>query len=137
MDKFPEAFRRFENKVNVDDIETFPQLKLAIGSWGGRNWGPTRRQMDALYIEAKRLGIPTHGYRTREEEVHRIFGQSSLETRVAIAQQREQRFSSNYVNHHEWLNKNTRITPYQKRIINYIRSHPNASLAEARGHRTR
>jgi hypothetical protein len=39
------------------------------------------------------LGIPTHGYRTREVEVKRIFGQSAKETRVTIAQQRERKFS--------------------------------------------
>jgi hypothetical protein len=135
MDKFPEAFRRFEQKVNTDNIETWKQLQLVFGSWAGGKWRPTCKQIDALHIQAKRLGIPTHGYRTREEEVHRIFGQSSLETRVAIAQQREQRFSNIYVNHHEWLNKNTQTTPYQRRIIHFIRNHPNASLAEARGHK--
>jgi hypothetical protein len=136
-DKFPEAFKRLEQKVNIDNIETFQQLNLVVGSWAGRKWVPTRLQMDALHREAKRLGIPTHGYRTREEEVHRIFGQSARETRVAIAQQKERRFSMNYVNHHEWLNNNTKTTPYQRRIINYLRNHPNASLAEARGHRAK
>jgi hypothetical protein len=134
MDKFPEAFRRFKEKVDVDNIESWKQLQLAFGSWAGGKWRPTWKQTDALYIQAKRLGIPAHGYRTREEKVHRIFGQSTLETKVVIAQQR---FSSNYVSHHEWLNKNARTTAYQRRVLNYIRKHPNASLAEARGHRAK
>jgi hypothetical protein len=134
MDKFPEAFRRFEQKVDTDNIETWKQLQLVFGSWAGGKWKPTCKQTDALYIQAKRLGIPTHGYRTREEEVHRIFGQSAEETRVTIAQRR---FSSNYVSHHEWLNKNAGTTAYQRRVINYLRNHPNASLAEARGHKTK
>ncbi len=132
MDKFPEAFKRFEEKVNTDNIETFRQLKLAFSSWGGRSGLLTLRQTDALEREARKLGIPTQGYRTREQEVQRIFTQKA---RVAVAQQKERRFSINYVNHHEWLNKNTRTTPYQRRIINYLRNHPNASLTEARGHK--
>jgi hypothetical protein len=135
LDKFPEAFKRFEEKVNTNKIETFKQLKLAFGSWAGRKWVPTWRQADALEREARKLGIQTQGYRTRVQEVHRLFGQSAKETSVAIAHQREKRFSINYVNHHEWLNKNTRTTAYQRRVINYIRNHPNASLAEARGHK--
>src|SRR5450759_1658024 len=113
MDKSPEAFRRFESKVDTKHIETWKQFHLVFASWGGSKWRPTWKQTDALHIQAKRLGIPIQGYRTREEEVHRIFGQSAKETNVAIAQQREQRFSSNYSNHHEWLNKNARTTAYQ------------------------
>jgi hypothetical protein len=134
MDKFPEAFRRFEQKVDTGNIETWKQMQLSFGSWKNGTRGLTWRQTDALYIEAKRLGIPAHGYRTREEEVHRIFGQSIKETNVAIAQQK---FSSKYVSHHEWLNNNARSTAYQRRVINYLRNHPDTNLAEARGHRSR
>ena len=135
MDKFPEAFKRFEEKVKLDNIKTSKQLELAVDSWGGYRWIPTQIQLDALAREARRLGIPTHGYRTREEAVQRIFAQSARETRVAIALKKEAKFSMKYVNQHEWLNKNASTTTYQRRIINYLRKHPNASLAEARGHR--
>jgi hypothetical protein len=118
MDKFPEAFKRFKEKVNVDKIETW-------------------KQTDALQIQAKRLGIPTEGYRTREEEVQKIFVQSAKETRVATAQQREKRFSIGYLDFQQWLSNTTRTTAYQRRVINYIKNHPNASLAEARGHKTK
>lgn len=132
MDKFPEAFKRFEEKVNTDNIESWKQLKLAFGSWAGRRWAPTFRQLDALEKQARKLGIPTQGHCTRVEEVQRIFTQTAKETRVAIVQKREKRFSIDYLDFQQWLNKTTRTTAYQRRVINYIRTHPNANLSEAR-----
>ena len=137
MDKFPEAFKRFEEKVNTNNIESWKQLKLAFGSWAGRRQAPTWRQLGALEKQARKLGIPTHGYLTREAEVQRIFTQSAKETRVAIAQHREKRFSTSYLDFQQWLNNTTRTTAYQRRVINYIKNHPNAKLAEARGHRVK
>jgi hypothetical protein len=129
MDKFPEAFRRFEQKVDTGNIETWKQMQLVFGSWAGRKWRPTWRQTDALYLEAKRLGIPAHGYRTREKEIHRIFGkQSRIEQQGSI-------FSSNYANFQVWQMRTKRTTAYERRVINYLRNHPNAKLREARGHR--
>lgn len=58
MDKFPEAFRRFEQVVDVSKIGTYRQLESTFGSWAGHKWGPTRRQSQALSIQAKRLDIP-------------------------------------------------------------------------------
>jgi hypothetical protein len=139
LDKFPEAFDRFCEDVNVDRIETWKQLVSFFGSWAGRKWVPTGRQLDALAKEARKLGIEPEGYRTREEHIKAIY-QSALETRIAIEQrtevQREKRFSTSYVSFQVWMEKTTRTTRYQQRVIDYIRNHPNASLAEARGHRS-
>jgi hypothetical protein len=33
LDRFPEAFRRFEEVVDVDRIESYRQLKLTYASW--------------------------------------------------------------------------------------------------------
>lgn len=123
-DKFPEAFRRFENKVDTSNIETWRQLQLVFASWAGGKWRPTWRQTDALHVQARRLGIPTQGYRTREQEVHRIFGQ-----------QQRSMFSSNYMSFNVWQERTKRTTAYERRIINYLRSHPDATLRDARGHR--
>ncbi|MBS7631684.1 hypothetical protein KEJ47_09005 [Candidatus Bathyarchaeota archaeon] len=57
MDRFPEAFKRFEKVVAVEEIETFMQLRLAFGSWAGRKWVPTERQIEALNVEAARLRL--------------------------------------------------------------------------------
>ena len=62
-DRFPEAFRRFEEDVNVNQFESFRQLRLAFGHWAGRRWRPTYKQDFALRHEARRLGIPLDGLR--------------------------------------------------------------------------
>jgi hypothetical protein len=59
LDKFPEAFERFEEVVDVDRIRSFRQLKLAFGTWAGEKWIPTSRQLEALAVEARKHGIPT------------------------------------------------------------------------------
>lgn len=66
MDKFPEAFRRFEKTVNVGKIDTFKQLRMAFASWAGRTWKGSPKQIDALEREARRLDIPLEGYRIRQ-----------------------------------------------------------------------
>jgi hypothetical protein len=58
LDKFPGAFKRFEQVVDVSKIETFRQLKLAFQSWAGKKWLDTPRQVEALRVEAVKLGIP-------------------------------------------------------------------------------
>jgi hypothetical protein len=65
MDKFPQAFRRFEKTVNVDKIDTFKQLAMAFASWAGRTWKGSPKQIDALEKEAQRIGIPLEGIRIR------------------------------------------------------------------------
>jgi len=130
LDKFPEAFDRFKHKVNVNNIQTFRQLTLAFGSWAGEKWRGTSRQMDALAVQANRLGIPFEDYRKRQQQVRATFSQAQQQTG---GQERE--FSRNYRGFQQWQSKTARTTAYQRRIINYIRNHPNATLSEARGHR--
>lgn len=57
MDRFPEAFRRFEEVVDVDRIKSFRQLTLAFSLWAGEKWKDTWKQREALRVEAERLGI--------------------------------------------------------------------------------
>jgi hypothetical protein len=57
LDRFPEAFNRFEQVVDVERIENLRQLELAFGQWSGHKWGPTTKQLTALAAEASRLGI--------------------------------------------------------------------------------
>lgn len=68
MDKFPEAFNRFEKKVNVDDIASFRELMYAFASWAGQKWYGTRSQIEALAVEAQRIGIPVYDEK-REERI--------------------------------------------------------------------
>lgn len=66
MDKFPEAFRRFEEVVDVDRIQSFRHLRSAFASWAGQKWHGTNTQMNALAVEARRIGIPLIIERKRE-----------------------------------------------------------------------
>jgi hypothetical protein len=57
MDKFPEAFERFEEQVDIDQIEGMTELKLVFVEWMGKGWKNTAKQNAALRIEAERYGI--------------------------------------------------------------------------------
>ena len=55
-DKFPEAFERYEDKVEVDDM-TFPQLITSFRNWADKKWRGSRKQVRGLAIEAKKRDI--------------------------------------------------------------------------------
>jgi|GEM_PF-1859213 len=61
MDKFPEAFRRFEQQVNLRGLnkrsDGFSQLELMIKQWSPNKWIPTRKQLNALAVEADKRGF--------------------------------------------------------------------------------
>jgi hypothetical protein len=130
MDKFPEAFRRFEQNVSTRQIKTFEQLTLAFSSWAGSKWMDTNRQNDALAVQARKLGIPTEDYYMREQQRHQW-------DRAIMTGTEERMFSKEYSSYEQWQTKSLRTTAYQKRISNYMWNHPNASLQEARGHAKR
>jgi hypothetical protein len=57
LDKFPEAFGRLERHVDLRGIHTFPKLLLVASSYFGPKFG-SPKQITALRVEARRLGIP-------------------------------------------------------------------------------
>jgi hypothetical protein len=57
MDRFPEAFRRFESDVDVGRFESYHQLTLAFRWWAGERWRGTPRQWEALNKESENLGF--------------------------------------------------------------------------------
>jgi hypothetical protein len=59
VDKFPEAFRRFERVVDTSWITSFDELRIEFESWAGEKWLDTSSQRYALAREARRVGIPT------------------------------------------------------------------------------
>ena len=75
MDKFPNAFRRFERVVDVSKITSFQQLLTAFSHWAGRKWVGSQKQIQALKVEAERLGIPEGPVTLRS-----ILGRNSLST---------------------------------------------------------
>ena len=65
VDRFPEAFKRFEQVVDVDRLESYRQLAYAFTHWAGRRWINSYAQNWALRREAERRGfrdarIPTY-----------------------------------------------------------------------------
>ena len=57
MDKFPEAFRRFESDVDVGRFRSYHELTLSFRWWAGNRWKGTARQWTALNNEAENLGF--------------------------------------------------------------------------------
>ena len=127
MDKFPEVFRRFEEFVDTDSIESFKELHAEISSYFGRKWIDSPKQNAALLVEwngivAKRLS-KLKG-REREKIYTSFLGKG-------------QQFSPKYGNFQAWFVQKPRATAYTIRIEQYMTKHPYATLAEARGHRKR
>jgi hypothetical protein len=129
---FAEMFERFKDDVNVKNIKTLEQLELALTSWyeGHGRWKGTSKQNDALADEASKLGIETEDYYRREQK--KWDRQHQWDEAVYNAPQ--ERFSTEYGSYQQWQTQTVRTTAYQRRISNYTRSHPNTTLAEARGH---
>ena len=74
MDKFPEAFKRFERVVDVDSFDSYKNMSYAFGHWAGKRWRDTYLQNRALATEGIRLGYEDVGIpfkfhaRTRKEK---------------------------------------------------------------------
>ena len=57
VDRFSEAFERFEKVVDVDRFESYTEMSYGFGHWAGKIWRDTYAQNLALKREGKRLGI--------------------------------------------------------------------------------
>ena len=79
MDKFPEAFERFENDVDIGKFVTYMELTSAFRWWAGEKWIGTPRQWKALNKEAENVGF----------EVPEIFRDEMRETRSYVSWRRE------------------------------------------------
>lgn len=58
VDRFPEAFRRFEKRVDMDSFENYRELRAGFAHWAGFRWQNTYRQNRALMEMAQVRGIP-------------------------------------------------------------------------------
>jgi len=61
MDRFPEAFRRFERVVDIDSLETYRNFRYAFSRWAGKRWRNTWAQNRALARIGRRLGFKDVG----------------------------------------------------------------------------
>ncbi len=57
MDRFPEAFHRFESVVDLRSFRSGRELKYAFTHWAGRRWVDSYAQNRALQIEAEKRGF--------------------------------------------------------------------------------
>ena len=85
MDRFPEAFQRFESAVDVSGIKSYRELTHAFAWWSGKRWVDSSRQNRALVREGRRLGFEDAelpGYFRRAEKMEKL-KRAGLEKRVA------------------------------------------------------
>ena len=57
MDRFPEAFHRFEKDVDLRSFRSARELKYAFTHWAGKRWVDSYDQNKAFNIEAKKRGF--------------------------------------------------------------------------------
>jgi hypothetical protein len=57
VDRFPEAFERFEQVVDVRGFRSYRQLAYAFTHWAGRRWIDSYAQNVALRREAEKRGF--------------------------------------------------------------------------------
>jgi hypothetical protein len=70
-DSFPEAFRRYEEVVDVSKFDSYRELFYSFAYWSGpRRWKDSYPQNLALVKEAKRLGF-------KDAELPRYFRRAS------------------------------------------------------------
>lgn len=57
MDRFPEAFHRFERAVDLRSFRSARELKYAFTHWANRRWVDSYKQNLALRREAEKRGF--------------------------------------------------------------------------------
>jgi len=70
MDRFPEAFDRFEKVVDLKSFRSGRELKYAFSHWAGRRWVDSYLQNKALRIEAEKRGLEDTPYLTYSRRPH-------------------------------------------------------------------
>jgi hypothetical protein len=81
MDKFPEAFKRFEKTVNIRDLSK-NEVIAAFIEWAGYKWIPTSEQTQALNHEIRKRGISEGRFeRTWRFETVRVRGKGQVRYR--------------------------------------------------------
>lgn len=60
VDRFPEAFRRYEKTVDTKGMKGFKQLLISFSLWGQKKTPMTKKQIKGLAIEAKKIDIKAY-----------------------------------------------------------------------------
>jgi hypothetical protein len=131
LDKFPEAFKRFEAVVDVSKIKSFQQLLTAFMYWSGRKWKGTPLQVEALKVEGVRLGllppVPEEEVRRQKRLVDELYKQVYRTYRnLQYNQKRLEEWQSYYARMMERAEKEQwtprEIASLQKWVLPRIRS---------------
>jgi len=69
MDRFPEAFERFEQVIDIYSFRSYRELAYAYSYWAGGRWVGSYLQDLALRREAEK-----RGFRVREAKIPMYFG---------------------------------------------------------------
>jgi len=56
MDKFPEAFKRFERLVDMRSFRSYRELVFGFSHWASKRWVDSYKQNVALKREAQKRG---------------------------------------------------------------------------------
>ena len=73
MDRFPEAFERFESDVDIGRFRSYHELTLSFRWWAGERWVGSSRQWEALNAEAENLGFEPPDFIREELEERWVY----------------------------------------------------------------
>lgn len=112
MDKLAEAFRNFTEDVDTSRIKSYRELEQQFLkhkgiSKGSSHWRPTRAQ---------------------EQGLKTLWNRHQIERSLT-----RELFSRRYSTFAQW-HMHSHTSAYRRRIASYMRKHPTATLAQARGH---
>jgi hypothetical protein len=105
VDRFPEAFERFERQVNVGNFDNYRQLAYAFALWAGKRWVDSYLQNLALKREGERLGF-------KDAKIPDYF--ERIKPRVTVFKRR-----GRAVRRRKWKRK-VRITRVKKSVRWYV-----------------
>lgn len=76
VDRFPEAFRRFERRVDISRFDSYKQLLYGFSWWAGKRWIDSYKQHQALAEIAREKGfldtyIPMYHIRAEGKRVRK------------------------------------------------------------------
>lgn len=90
MDKFPEAFRRFEKDVPIDQFKSYRDMSYGFAHWAGKRWVDSYLQNKALTVEGEKLGykdieLPRYFHaRARKEKWAKSYKKRAKKRRKAV-----------------------------------------------------
>ena len=86
MDRFPEAFRRFERLVDMKSFRSYRELAYGFSHWANKRWIDSHKQNVALKREAEKRGyrdtkIPAYFERQKQVSTKRTWRRETVNVR--------------------------------------------------------